>query len=511
MKKSYSIWLSVVFGCLFLLNTLNAENYSLFSNWTTAASDPGTSSGELVLSTNPTPQSCGSLGTIGILVTGGVPDYRIVYSGPESGDFVARNTGPSSGGATLTDLVAGTYTISATDSEGRTASSTVTVTDQSSVLAMGMSIRALACANETGIDLTVSGGTAPYLVTFSGPVAGSVTVTDGTTFLPLPVGTYQIGITDANGCQAGQTATVGVVANDLHCTLQVTNAICTKPGAITVLISGGQPGFTVMYSSGHDVVTVPVEGFNYTFSVPCPGVYDVKVTDANGCVVMESAEVRQDPNNLVFETRAVNGVSGTDGRLEVFFVSGRPLYTVDITGPVNLQLTKSENFVVENLPAGLYSIFIVDANGCMAQRYRRIHMTNEGPNLGGMRVGPVATHPWQPIIQAPFAPAETGSDASPTDFSLVATPDDEAFVVQPGFPNPFRHTTQLQFQLPDRMPVSIAVYDASGRAVHTARQTFDAGPGQYELPLANQPKGIYFFTLTAGPHVETGKLIKAVD
>jgi hypothetical protein len=75
------------------------------------------------------------------------------------------------------------------------------------------------------------------------------------------------------------------------------------------------------------------------------------------------------------------------------------------------------------------------------------------------------------------------------------------------YPNPFNSSTVIQFALPKRSYVTVAVFDQLGRQVATlVSQNMDAG---YFLLRwnANVPSGIYFYRLQAGEFMETKKMI----
>jgi len=93
----------------------------------------------------------GSTGTVDLTVTGGTAPYSYLWSN----------------GATTEDLgalLAGTYSVVVTDANGCTASLPVVVNQPASALALSESHLNIACfgASTGTIDLTVSGGTAPY-------------------------------------------------------------------------------------------------------------------------------------------------------------------------------------------------------------------------------------------------------------------------------------------------------------------------------------------------------------
>lgn len=93
---------------------------------------------------------------------------------------------------------------------------------------------------------------------------------------------------------------------------------------------------------------------------------------------------------------------------------------------------------------------------------------------------------------------------------LSSTP--RTILFRGALPNPFRGTTDIRFYLPQQAPVSLQIYDASGRLVRTlvdgslpAGEYTYAWDGRHE---AGRPMGagIYLYTLRAGDEAETQKL-----
>jgi len=107
----------------------------------------------LVLSETHVDVNCfgGSTGAIDLTVSGGTAPYSYLWS-----------TGAIS--EDLSALVAGNYSVTVTDARGCTASQGVTIAQAAAALAVGGTHVDVGCfGGSTGsIDLTVSGGTAPY-------------------------------------------------------------------------------------------------------------------------------------------------------------------------------------------------------------------------------------------------------------------------------------------------------------------------------------------------------------
>ncbi|MBK8556065.1 MAG: SprB repeat-containing protein [Lewinellaceae bacterium] len=142
-----------------------------------------------------------------ILVTGssGSPPYNVSWAGPSSGDPAGIEINASGGTYNITNLVAGTYTVSVTDANLLTGTTTVTV-NQPAVLSLSTSVTNVLCnGNATGaINLTVSGGTTAYSYSWSN-LPGSPDPEDQT---GLTAGTYTVTVTDMNGCTQSTAATV---------------------------------------------------------------------------------------------------------------------------------------------------------------------------------------------------------------------------------------------------------------------------------------------------------------
>jgi hypothetical protein len=89
-----------------------------------------------------------------------------------------------------------------------------------------------------------------------------------------------------------------------------------------------------------------------------------------------------------------------------------------------------------------------------------------------------------------------------------------AFSLRPGHPNPFSASTRLQFSLPERVSVTLSIFDAGGRRVRTVdlgerpagvHSVTWNGRNQSGQPV---PAGVYFVSLRAGGAHATSRLIR---
>ena len=289
----------------------------------------------LMLSAEVTDVPCAGdeTGAIDLTVTGGTPPYTYSWSN----------------GATTQDidgLAAGDYTGTVTDANGCTAMATLTVDEASDLDVSAVSTNVLCAGDETGaIDLTVTGGTPPY--TYSWSNGATTQDLDG-----LAAGSYTGTVTDANGCTAVATVTI-TEPPALMISAEVTDASCAgeASGAIDLTVTGGVQPYTYSWSNGATTEDV---------SSLAAGSYTAIVTDANGCTV-QITETVDEPGAIEVVTQApIIECGGTASGSITAIPSGG-------TGPYTYMWSNGgTGSFIENLPAGIYSVTVTDANSCTA-------------------------------------------------------------------------------------------------------------------------------------------------
>jgi gliding motility-associated-like protein len=116
------------------------------------------------------------------------------------------------------------------------------------------------------------------------------------------------------------------------------------------LITGTPSDYTYLWSTGERTQSVPA-----TVS----GDYIVTVTNANGCSRERTVEVVISELATIENIDITNALSGDDGRVEVT-VSGNSEYDYSVYEGVGFQ----EEPIFENLPAGFYTLYVRDKQGC---------------------------------------------------------------------------------------------------------------------------------------------------
>ena len=251
--------------------------------------------------------------------------------------------------ATINNLTAGTYTVTATDANGCTKSTTVVISQPASIVMSIATIQSISCFNgSNGILLASSiGGVSPYQYQWSN---GSAIATANNIAGGL---TYTVTVSDANGCTSIKGLAISQ-PSQLQITLNASvNVLCYggNNGSISTFSAGGSVPYTYVWSNGASTASL---------SSLVAGVYTLTVTDSKGCV-SNLTQIISEPPIISNSISAFNNVScngGTDGTLQINTSGGNPGYTYQWSPNV------STTFSATNLIAGLYVITVTDQSGC---------------------------------------------------------------------------------------------------------------------------------------------------
>ncbi|WP_245882341.1 putative Ig domain-containing protein [Spirosoma oryzae] len=196
------------------------------------------------------------------------------------------------------------------------------------------------------IDLTPSGGTAPYTFSWS----DDATTEDRS---GLTAGKYSVTITDANGCAIASDFIINQPATAVAITAATqTEVSCFggSNGSATVSVNGG----TGSYSYGWS----PSVGKGETVTGLLAGKYSVTVTDGNGCLATHNFTITQ-PDALVITDSQTNpsAYGLANGSATASVSGGTAPYTY-------LWSSGGTGATATGLSAGTYTVTVTDNNKC---------------------------------------------------------------------------------------------------------------------------------------------------
>lgn len=269
---------------------------------------------------------------------------------------------------TFSGLPAGNYDITVQDGNGCVLTyplNPVTV-GEPAALTTAMSSAGISAygANDGKAWVTVGGGTAPYTYTWSGGTPG----VSNDTIVNLAAGSYTVTITDANGC----TTTDNITLTSPPCNLTI-----TAVSANAVSCNGGNDGSLGITASGgagplqYSINNGSTYQLGSSFGGLSPGLYNVRVLDANGCSVAYGSNpvsvTEPTAINIVMNGTSPTTIGGTDGRIWATVSGGTP----STAGPAGYVYNWSAGVPVApfgdtivSLSAGNYCVTVTDANGC---------------------------------------------------------------------------------------------------------------------------------------------------
>lgn len=218
-------------------------------------------------------------------------------------------------------------------------------------------------ANNGSIQTNITGGVpfpmgAPYIVLWTGPNGFTSSAPN---ISNLAAGVYQLSITDQGGCPFSGSFTITEPADIVITTDSETDITCfgDANGAISISVSGGTGTYAYTWTKD----TAPF-ATTEDLSNLGPGVYEVAVSDANGCGPKTATFTITEPPVLTLALANQVDVicfGASTGAISVNVAGGTPSYTFVWTGP-NGFTSSTQN--LSNVPAGVYNLALVDASGC---------------------------------------------------------------------------------------------------------------------------------------------------
>lgn len=267
------------------------------------------------------------------------------------------------------NLPAGNYNVIITDNGGCSVIIPLALNnpDHAAFLCSALSNASSDVNSDGSAEIVIYSGLSPFSIQISGPVNSVFNnVFTGTYPLDnLMAGSYQVIITDANGCVSFCDFEIGtedcLLAID-EVNFEDVNCAGDTDGSIEISVSGGAGTITFVWSD----VTIGNTGQANGLGA---GNYSVTVTDNLGC--SDETEVMiSEPAAITLQCEVLEDASAelmADGSARVVFTGGTAPYSIRLSGPSassHLNQPGPEFVWMNSLLQGNYTVEITDANNC---------------------------------------------------------------------------------------------------------------------------------------------------
>lgn len=276
----------------------------------------------------------GKNGVIDLVVRGGVPDYKYVWS---NGDTTEN----------IKNLKAGTYTVEVIDNKNMRVAGTQTLTEPADSLTYDIDIKQISCYGETDgkLKANVQGGVPPYYIVWSTNQKQD-SITD------LKEGIYGIIIRDNNRCVLTDSVNIYEPHLPLSVTFEKTRVTCQNgnDGTATAKVKGGTaPYFYEWSNSDTSKTATNLSAQSYT----------LKVTDYHGCIIEKEVKIQEPANPITidFEIKNVSCYGGSDGSVVATVKGGGGSFEYWWSNGFNTRK-------IDNLLPGNYTFKVTDKYGC---------------------------------------------------------------------------------------------------------------------------------------------------
>lgn len=481
-------------------------------------------------------------GSLSVTFTGGRAPYTYLWSPPLGGQTNVTDIGTLTTGNVLQASGTG-YNVTITDMNNcRIVTDFVEVIEPPMITVQvdPSAIQDVRCfmGNDGSATVDVLSGTAPFdyqwVLKSTGEVADSVAQPQN-----LGAGTYEILVTDANGCQATNVPTVTITQPNTLPTIaevdiQDVRCFAGNDGKITIDMEGGVAPYEYNWTNGE---TRP------NLSNLSAGGYQLQVVDAAGCGFNSDTFFIHQPAMplLISEIRVRDQscVNIADGRIEQVAMGGTPPYTYFFDN-----IPAQQNFITQQA-AGLHEITAVDINGCLTAidtvEVRRpdpvavdvevVHASTSSSADGQIQLTPLSgvmpfSYEWSTgemtdlvtdklpgmysvaIIDGNNCSSDTTAVVS---FSSGIQEVGEKILEKVNlFPNPSSGKTQLTLEAATRNDFKIICYSLLGETLFT-KQIANLSTATIDLPTENLTPGTYFISLTNDKHFLYFEKIIIVD
>ena len=388
--------------------------------------------------------------------------------------------------ATTSVTTPATYTVTATGSNGCTTEASVAITKVENPTVEVTASEILCNGSTTTFTANVSNGRAPYTYRWQDNSTNQT--------LTAQAGTYNVTITDSNGCTASASGTANQ-PSQLTASISKTDVLCNgaSNGTATVTVDGGNAPYQYNWSNG---------GSDLEITGLTTGNYSVTVSDSNGCSTTLETTIDQPDALTATVSASTIACNGETTNATVAVNGGTTPYTYLWSDNAD----RNSNMAT-GITAGTYGVTVTDANGCTVAS----SVTIDDPALLTVSLsaddilcnGRTTTVTATPNGGAsPYSYAWQGNSSTSSNLSGVGAGDYNVTVTDNNGCTATASTTVSQ---PDQLTASIDKTDVlcNGESNGTATVTVDGGTPPYQYNWSNGGSDTEITGLTIGTYSVT--------
>ena len=418
--------------------------------------------------------------------------------------------------STITVSTAGPVTVIHTDANGcsNTSLATTIVVNNAPVLSAGTVTEPTSCGTSTGSIQVAGSGTGD--ISWSGTATGNANGVSLPYTIPgLAAGSYNITITDGNGC------TSNILAQGLNDPTPPVSPTIT-PGGATTFCDGGSVDLTSSYGSGNSWSTTETTS---TITVTTTQTISVTHTDVSGCSSTSTPTVITVNANPAIPTITAGG--------PLILCDGGSVDLTSSQGTGNTWSTTGTAQTITVTTSGSITVLYTDGNGCFATSAATDVVVNplptialiampdvcdytapvtlsgatpaggtySGPGVTGTTFDPAAAGLGTHTISYSFTDANGCANTGTTDVVVDACLSiyEQENIGLSIFPNPT--TNELNIEI--NGDFNYEIVDARGRNIANG-----SGSESVVLKTTNYETGVYFVTISNDNNTVVTRIVK---
>ncbi|MBI3136713.1 MAG: gliding motility-associated C-terminal domain-containing protein [Bacteroidetes bacterium] len=292
------------------------------------------------------------------------PPYTLEWFDNNTGLTTGIIDNPASNPSTATGLCDGDYLAVLTNNTGCVTTGVVTINEPTQITATLTPTNVLCNGDCNGtIDAVAAGGAGGYSYNWA-PAPGGGQGTPNAS--GLCDGNYTLTVTDLNGCSQ---PFVGTISEPVQVSINSTTSTdisCfgANDGTANVAASGGIPPLSYEWFDCNTGLTTGIT--TPLASNLGPGVYQVVVSDANGCSATGPCLPVIEPPALTatINTSNVNCYGTCDGLIDAAGAGGTAPYFYQWQDEFGVALPGQTNDTMNNVCQGIYNVVVTDFEGC---------------------------------------------------------------------------------------------------------------------------------------------------